>query len=60
MSGFNSSNRQIALFLMALAVLWALAEGVPVWLIAAIVLPPVLFAAFSSWTERRPPTEGDE
>ena len=34
MSGFNISNRQIALFLMAVAVLWALAEGVPVWLIA--------------------------
>ena len=60
MSGFNSSNRQIALFLMAVAVLWALAEGGPVWLIAALALPPVLFAAFSSWTERRPPTEGDE
>ena len=60
MSGFNISNRQIALFLMAVGVLWALAEGVRVWLIAAIALPPVLFAAFVSWAEQRPPTKGDE
>lgn len=47
MSGFRISHRQIASFLMAVAVLWALAEGVPVWLIAALALPPLLFAAFS-------------
>ncbi len=60
MSGFNISNRQIALFLMAVAVLWALAEGVPVWLIAVLALPPLLFAAFAWWTESRPPRKGDE
>ena len=60
MSGFNSSNRQIALFLMAVAILWALAEGGPVWLIAALALPPLLFAAFSWWTDRRPPTKWDK
>ena len=60
MSGFRISHRQIASFLMAVAVLWALAEGVPVWLIAALALPPLLFAAFSWWTEQRPPTKGDE
>ena len=44
MSGFNISDRQIALFLMAVATLWALAEGAPIWLVAALVLPPLLHA----------------
>ena len=49
MSGFNISNRQIALFLMAVATLWALAEGAALWLVAAIALPPLLYAASVWW-----------
>ena len=60
MSGFNIFNRQNALFLMAVAALWALAEGAPLWLVAALVLPPLLYAAFSWWTESRPPRKEDE
>ena len=54
-SGFNISNRQIALFLMAVATLWALAEGAALWLVAAIALPPLLYAAFVWWADRKPP-----
>ena len=60
MSGFHISSRSLALILMAVAVVWALAEGAPIWLVAVLALPPLLFAAFAWWTGRRPPTTPDD
>ena len=60
MSGFNISNRQIALFLMVVATLWALAEGAPLWLVAVIALPALLCGAFVWWTDREPPNAPDD
>ena len=54
MSGCNISDRQIALFLMVVATLWALAEG------AALALPPLLYAVFVWWADRKPPNAPDD
>ena len=59
MSGFNIFNRQNALFLVAVAALWALAEGAPLWLVATLALPPLLYAAFVWWADRKPPNAPD-
>ena len=52
MSGFNIFNRQNALFLTSVAALWALAEGAPIWLVAALVLPPPLYAVLSHFRQK--------
>ena len=60
MSGLRISNRFLALILMAVATVWALAERAPIWLVAVLALPPLLFGSFAWWTERRPPTPADD